>query len=495
MKKITTKRFAIVNVTILMLAIIFTVPAIYSQNTNNEQTRTTYRDRLVEFSNIYSLRIDPNTKDTLLYTRMMNEFWFGVFGGPNINMSFGSLFSKTDPNNPDNVIFNKIVDFKNRAGYGYALGLISEWTRLDSDWGGGLKIAVYDKKITRVGSDEVQIILPRKFDFYTNLSYIIFTPFVKYSFPDFDGFYVSGGVDVAVAYNTYAVLESRFENTGDIYHRFPLRDVHGKTRFTGSLGCGYDFFIADFFGTKSRVRVTPFVDFKMGTNIITDNHSSWNDMALNFGLQFKLAPDVVRVDTLKYDEEAERAPIYIATVRREDIGIEFPRFTGVATPPAINLAMIVPEVEVVVPPVREEPEVAVTVPDPRRERPTAARETRPTRLRLNDTSRIHFASAAATNLTQAHRAELNEIARFLKENPNTVVRFIGHSAEEGTLAQQASRADARANNALNYLISQGIPRSRIFATSSAARNPIATNDTEAGKRQNRRLEYIIQSGG
>jgi len=495
MKKVTKKKITIANVTLLLLATLSINTAIYSQNTstNNEQTKTTYRDRLVEFSNIYSYKIDPNTKDTLLYTRMMNEFWFGVFGGPNINMSFGSLFSKTDPTNENNVIFNKIVDFKNRAGYGYAFGIMGEWTRLTSHWSGGLKIAVYDKKITRVGSDEVQIILPRKFDFYSDLSYIIFTPFVKYSFPDFDGFYVSGGIDVAVIYNTYAALDSKFKNTGDILHRFSLKDVSGKTRFTGSLGCGYDFFIADFFGTKSRVRITPFVDFKMGTNIITDNGSSWNDMALNFGLQFKLAPDVVKIDTLRYDPEAESAPVYIATVRHEDIGVEFPKFTGVAVPPAINLAMIVPEVEVVVPPAREEPDVAVTVPDPRRERPTT-KETR-TRVRLNDTSRIHFAGAASTSLTQAHKAELDEIARFLKENPNTMVRFIGHSAEEGTPTQQAARADARANNAMNYLISQGIPRSRIFATSNAARNPIATNDTEAGRRQNRRLEYVIQRGG
>jgi len=482
---------------ILLLIIFLYSGEIFSQNSNNSnssQTQTSYRDRMVEFQNIYSFRVDETTGDTLFITRMMNEFWFGVFGTTNVNLSYGGLFSQIDPTNPHNVIFNQIIDFNNKLGYGYSLGIIGEWARLSSDWGGGLKITVYDKKITRVGSDDVLIKgQQQEYDFATNLSYIIFTPFIKYAFPKFDGFFVSGGVDVAVIYNTVAYLEANYINTGGIMHRFPMNDIRGKTRFTGSLGVGYDFFIADFFGTKSRVRITPFADFKIGTNIITDNGSNWNDVAVNFGLQFKLAPDVVYIDTLVFDPEAERVPIYFATIRNEEMGVEFPRFTRVANPPEINLAAVtVPQVVIVEPPPADTPTVAVNVPT---ERPTTAEPRLESRLRLTPNSSgtlTTFASSNATALTPAQRAELDEIARFLRDNPGLTVHFTGHTDDRDAPTTEA-RARTRADNALNYLVRQGIPRGRVFADARGSRNPVAPNTTAEGRRRNNRIDYIIRS--
>ena len=474
--------------TVLLFAVFLSSGIMYAQ-TQNANQKTSYRDRLVDFADIYTYKVNPTTKDTLRYVRTISEFWFGVFGGPNVNLSFGSLFSKTDPSNPNNVFFNKIVDFKSQMGYGYALGILGEWTRRNSDWGGGLKITAYDKKITRVGSDEVDIIYPQKFNFHTDLSYIIFTPFVKYSFPQFDGFYVSGGVDVAVIYNTKTWLESTFQNTGEIYHRYPLRDVNGKTRFMFSLGCGYDFFIADFFSANNRVRVTPFADFKFGTNIITDNGSNWNDVALNLGLQFKLSRDIVKIDTLIFDPESENRPVYFASIRN-DIGVEFPRLTGVAMPPSINLAMIeVPADIAVVTPERETPPavevVATTTPEVRPRR----------RMNYNEMRRINFAGEASTTVTRTHRETLDDYVSFLKENPGAIIILTGHSDDRGTPAQNQARSQSRVDAVARYFVSQGIARNRIFPDARGSRYPIMENDTEQGRRANRRVDIVIQRGG
>ena len=98
-----------------------------------------------------------------------------------------------------------------------------------------------------------------------------------------------------------------------------------------------------------------------------------------------------------------------------------------------------------------------------------------------DSDRIR--PAAATNLT--------ELARSLNKFPNSDLLIVGHTDSQGEDAYNQSLSQRRANSAAAYLQSQGVPASRIKTSGRGELEPVATNDTEAGKQQNRRVEIAI----
>lgn len=98
-----------------------------------------------------------------------------------------------------------------------------------------------------------------------------------------------------------------------------------------------------------------------------------------------------------------------------------------------------------------------------------------------DSDRIR--SAAAANLT--------ELARSLNKFPNSDLLIVGHTDSQGEDAYNQALSYRRANSAAAYLQAQGVPASRIKTSGRGESEPVATNDTEAGKQQNRRVEIAI----
>ncbi|MCL2039398.1 MAG: OmpA family protein [Bacteroidetes bacterium] len=445
-----------------------------------------YRERLIDYADIYSYEVNPSTKDTILYVRKINDYWYGIFGTANFGLSFGNFKSLIDPKNDMN-IFNTVVDFYSKVGSGYTFGLVGEWTRPTSDLSYGLKLGGFDRKITRIGADNVTysdnapIYLEGDHNFNANLTYLTFNPYLKYTFPQFDGFFVTGGADVSFAYSSVAYLQRNFENTGNIYHKINIEDLKGKPRFLINLGVGYDFFIADFFSAKNRVRITPFADLKGGTHIITSRGSNWNDVVLNIGLQIKLAPDKIKIDTLYYDPNSEIPVNYMADIRNET-GFEFPGFKELKEPPSFDLAYV-PEPEP--DPIMINIPTQVTPPVPTGS-PIVA-------LMQGTTYDLDgYATENSTSLTQELREKLDEIAIYLKNNPRVTLRIDGHSDDRGTGKQNMDRATARANAVVRYLVSQGVQRGRLLDQGRGSLFPKATNNTAAGRLQNRRVSITVQ---
>jgi outer membrane protein OmpA-like peptidoglycan-associated protein len=502
----------------LFLMSISVVVSVYAQGASyitDHPEGTNYRERLIDYADIYTYEILQGTKDTLLYVRTINDFWYGVWGGPNFNFSFGDLKSLVDPNN-DKDVFNTIIDFGSKFGTGYSIGIMGEMTSKTSDFSFGLKLAAIDKKISNVPSSDIAGYYAQYYNYEakysSSISYFVISPYTKYSFPFLDGLFVSGGLDAYIMYKTVAELEPEFENTGEIYHKMPLTDVKANTRFGISLGVGYDFFIADFFATNNRVRITPYAEFKAGTNIITANSSNWNDLGLNIGLQFKISHDKIKVDTLRFDPRSEFAPEYFASLKSDD-GIEFVGFTHkLDIPPAFDVAYVeVPrEPEVVtdtVPTTPVEPEkpiVAVTEPGkdtadvavniPSKTEPPAPKASPAMNLRLGQTDTLNgYTSATSTALDSTMRTTLDQYAQYMKEHPNVIIRLQGHSDNQGTLAQNQTRSQQRMNAVKNYLMSKGIPERRIFGGYVGSTKPAAVNTTEAGRRKNRRVEMVLEN--
>lgn len=89
------------------------------------------------------------------------------------------------------------------------------------------------------------------------------------------------------------------------------------------------------------------------------------------------------------------------------------------------------------------------------------------------------------------RDNLRELARSLQQYPNTDAMIVGHTDSRGSDEYNLGLSQRRAESAAQYLVSQGISRSRLTTLGKGEREPVASNDTDYGRQQNRRVEVAI----
>ena len=87
-------------------------------------------------------------------------------------------------------------------------------------------------------------------------------------------------------------------------------------------------------------------------------------------------------------------------------------------------------------------------------------------------------------------ATLNRVAALLMEK-NFSLKLAGHTDNTGSDALNLRLSKDRAESVKAYLVSQGANASRIEATGYGEAQPIATNNTAAGRQQNRRVEFTL----
>lgn len=105
---------------------------------------------------------------------------------------------------------------------------------------------------------------------------------------------------------------------------------------------------------------------------------------------------------------------------------------------------------------------------------------------------IFFETAKATLKPESY-AELENVLRFLNDNPTVRLEISGHTDNVGSLKANTRLSQDRAQSVVNYLIGKGIDASRLEAHGYAFTQPVATNDTPEGRAQNRRVEFKILS--
>jgi len=88
------------------------------------------------------------------------------------------------------------------------------------------------------------------------------------------------------------------------------------------------------------------------------------------------------------------------------------------------------------------------------------------------------------------RTNLDELARSLDKYPDTDLMIVGHTDAIGTESYNQDLSERRAESAARYLESRGV-RTRIDTRGRGEREPVATNDTDAGRQRNRRVEVAI----
>lgn len=94
-------------------------------------------------------------------------------------------------------------------------------------------------------------------------------------------------------------------------------------------------------------------------------------------------------------------------------------------------------------------------------------------------------------LTAASRDNMRRLATSLEKYPNTRVMIVGHSDSQGGTDRNLNLSERRAQAIANLLVEIGVNRARITALGRGDAEPIATNDTDAGRQWNRRIEIAI----
>jgi outer membrane protein OmpA-like peptidoglycan-associated protein len=89
------------------------------------------------------------------------------------------------------------------------------------------------------------------------------------------------------------------------------------------------------------------------------------------------------------------------------------------------------------------------------------------------------------------RTNLRELALSLDQYPGTDVIIIGHTDAVGPDDYNQSLSEQRARAAADYLMTQGVAGSRIGTRGLGESEPVASNDTEASRARNRRVEVAI----
>ena len=95
-------------------------------------------------------------------------------------------------------------------------------------------------------------------------------------------------------------------------------------------------------------------------------------------------------------------------------------------------------------------------------------------------------------LKEQSSPELKELGAFLKDNPDLYIELSGHTDNQGTAEYNKALSERRAEAVKKYLITvEKIEPRRISTLGAGTNSPIASNDTEEGRAQNRRTEFKI----
>ena len=89
------------------------------------------------------------------------------------------------------------------------------------------------------------------------------------------------------------------------------------------------------------------------------------------------------------------------------------------------------------------------------------------------------------------QSEINRVAGVMNQYPNTLVRVEGHTDSKGSNEHNMDLSNRRAIAVKTLLVQRGIADNHIDVVGYGKTMPVATNDTEAGRQKNRRVEIKI----
>ncbi len=97
----------------------------------------------------------------------------------------------------------------------------------------------------------------------------------------------------------------------------------------------------------------------------------------------------------------------------------------------------------------------------------------------------------SSELQPAARANIESLSRILNKYPDTNILIEGDTDNEGTAEYNQHLSERRAQSVADYQKGQGVAGSRISTVGLGESHPVASNETAAGRQQNRRVEVAI----
>jgi outer membrane protein OmpA-like peptidoglycan-associated protein len=105
---------------------------------------------------------------------------------------------------------------------------------------------------------------------------------------------------------------------------------------------------------------------------------------------------------------------------------------------------------------------------------------------------IYFETGKAVLQPESFDA-LDQVFRFLENNPAMKLEISGHTDNTGSLRINQKLSKERAKSVVDYLVGRGIPAGMLLYEGYADSQPVAANDTPDGREKNRRVEFKVLS--
>jgi outer membrane protein OmpA-like peptidoglycan-associated protein len=102
---------------------------------------------------------------------------------------------------------------------------------------------------------------------------------------------------------------------------------------------------------------------------------------------------------------------------------------------------------------------------------------------------ILFESGSAT-IQEESFPRLDRVVEYMQHKPSSRIRIEGHTDNVGNARRNQRLSQARAQAVAAYLTSHGIDEDRVEAVGKGDTEPVASNDTDEGRAQNRRIEAV-----
>jgi OOP family OmpA-OmpF porin len=105
--------------------------------------------------------------------------------------------------------------------------------------------------------------------------------------------------------------------------------------------------------------------------------------------------------------------------------------------------------------------------------------------------RIQFESGRAT-IDPDSVGLLDRLVETAQRCPNANIEIAGHTDGDGDAAFNQTLSEKRAQAVTDYLVKAGLPADRFTAIGYGSTQPVAGNDTDEGKAQNRRIDFVVR---
>lgn len=113
--------------------------------------------------------------------------------------------------------------------------------------------------------------------------------------------------------------------------------------------------------------------------------------------------------------------------------------------------------------------------------------------KLEELFKAVYFDSGLDSFTEETPAKLDEVAKIMVNYPTDKFMISGHADSTGSDERNLELSERRANAVKNYLVSKGVASANLSAKGFGEEKPIATNNTKAGRAQNRRVEVELMN--